>query len=133
MTRHLGGLKRMINNVTIKETMGKFIAPFNDGHVDITGWTLPVSCTIIAVVLKASTRLTGLKRASIYSSDSSKSSNILITSPMSLQDMKLGKAAVMFTGRGPNHTKFYANTVGDAAGSVAVRTVVVRFVYIDHT
>ena len=52
---------------------------------------------------------------------------------MSLQDMKLGKAAVMFTGRGPSHTKFYANTVGDAAGSVAVRTVVVRFVYIDHT
>ena len=128
-----GRIKKNINNVTIKETMGKFIAPFNDGHVDITGWTLPVSCTIIAVVLKATTRLTGVRRASIYSSDSSKSSNILITSPMSLQDMKLGKAAVMFTGRGPGHTKFYANTVGDAVGSVAVRTVVVRFVYIDHT
>ena len=128
-----GRIKKNINNVTIKETMGKFIAPFNDGHVDITGWTLPVSCTIIAVVLKANARLTGVRRASIYSSDSSKSSNVLMTSPMSLQDMKLGKAAVMFTGKGPSHTKFYANTVGDAAGSVAVRTVTVRFVYIDHT
>ena len=128
-----GRIKKNINNVNIKETMGKFITPFNDGHVDITGWKLPVSCTIIAVVLKANVRLTGLKRASIYSSDSSKSSNILITSPMSLQDMKQGKAAVMFTGRGPSHTKFYANTVGNATRSVAVRTVVVRFVYIDHT
>ena len=128
-----GRIKKNINNVNIKETVGKFVAPLNDGHVDITGWKLPVSCTIIAVVLKANVRLTGLRRASIYSSDSSKSSNILITSPMSLQDMKLGKAAVMFTGRGPSHTKFYANTVGNAAGSVAVRTVVVRFVYIDHT
>ena len=128
-----GRIKKNINNVSIKETVGKFLTPFNDGHVDITGWTLPVSCTIIAVVLKANARLTGLRRASIYSSDSSKSSNILITSPMSLQDMKLGKGAVMFTGRGPSHTKFYANTVGNATGSVAVRTVAVRFVYIDHT
>ena len=113
--------------------MGKFIAPLNDGHVNITGWKLPVSCTIIAVVLKANVRLTGLRRASIYSSDSSKISNILMTSPMSLHDMKLGKEAVMYMGRGPSHTKFYANTVGDAAGSVVVRTVVVRFVFIDHT
>ena len=128
-----GRIKKNINNVSIKETVGKFVAPFNDGHVDITGWTLPVSCTIIAVVLKANVRLTGLRRASIYSSDSSKISNVLMTSPMSLQDMKVGKGTVMFTGRGPSHTKFYANTVGDAAGSVAVRTVVVRFVYIDHT
>ena len=128
-----GRIKKNINNITIKETTGKFIAPFNDGHVDITGWTLPASCTIIAVVLKATNRLTGVRRASIYSSDSSKSSNVLMTSPMNLQDMKLGKAAVMFTGRGPNHTKFYANTVGNTTGSVAVRTVAVRFVYIDHT
>ena len=113
--------------------MGKFVAPLNDGHVDITGWTLPVSCTVIAVVLKANDRLSGLRRASIYSSDSGKSSNILITSPMPLRDMKLGKAAVMFTGRGPSHTKLYANTVGNAVGSVVVRTISVRFVYIDHS
>ena len=87
-----GRIKKNINNITFKETTGKFIAPLNDGHVDITGWTLPVSCTIIAVVLKASTRLTGVRRVSIYSSDSSKSSNVLIASPMSLQGMKLGKA-----------------------------------------
>ena len=128
-----GRIKKNINNVTIKETTGKFVAPLNDGHVDITGWTLPVSCTIIAVVLKANAGLTGLRRASIYSSDSSKSSNVLIASPMSLQGMKLGKATIMFAGRGSSHTKFYANTVGDAVGSVAVRTVVVRIVYIDHT
>ena len=128
-----GRIKRNINNVSIKETVGKFVAPLNDGHVDITGWKLPVSCTIIAVVLKANARLTGLRRASIYSSDSSKSSNILITSPMSLHDMKLGKAAVMFTGRGPSHTKFYANTVGDAIGTMIIRSISVRFVYIDHS
>ena len=128
-----GRIKKNINNVTIKETVGKFVAPLNDGHVDITGWTLPVSCTVIAVVLKANARLTGLRRASIYSSDSSKSSNILITSPMSLNDMKLGKAAVMFTGRDPSHTKFYANTVGDAVGTMIIRSISVRFVYIDHT
>ena len=47
--------------------------------------------------------------------------------------MKLGKAAVMFMGRDPSHTKIYADTVGKAVGSVAVRTISVRFVYIDHT
>ena len=128
-----GRIKRNINNVSIKETVGRFIAPLNDGHVNITGWKLPVSCTIIAMVLKANARLTGLRRASIYSSDSSKSSNILITSPMSLHDMKLGKAAVMFTGRGPSHTKFYANTVGGAVGTMFTRSISVRFVYINHT
>ena len=57
-----GRIKRNINNVSIKETVGKFVAPLNDGHVDITGWTLPVSCTVIAVVLKANDRLTGLSQ-----------------------------------------------------------------------
>ena len=56
-----------------------------------------------------------------------------MTSSMYLPDMKLGKAAVMFMGRGPSHTKLYANTVGNAVGSVAVRTISVRFVYIDHS
>ena len=48
-----GRIKRNINNVSIKETVGSFVAPLDDGHVDITGWTLPVSCTVLAVVLKA--------------------------------------------------------------------------------
>ena len=128
-----GRIKKNINNVSIKETVGKFVAPLNDGHVDITGWTLPVSCTVIAVVLKANDRLTGLSNVTIYSGDILFITNNLMTSSMYLPDMKLGKAAVMFMGRDPSHTKIYANTVGKAVGSVAVRTISVRFVYIDHS
>ena len=56
-----------------------------------------------------------------------------MTSSIFLADMKLGKAAIMFTGKGPAHDKLYANTVGGAVGSVALRTISVRFVYIDHS
>ena len=128
-----GRIKRNINNVSIKETVGKFVAPLNDGRVEITGWTLPASCTVIAVVLKANARLTGLKRVSIYSGDSLFVSTSLMTSSIFLADMKLGKAAIMFMGKGPAHDKLYANTVGDAVGSVIIRSISVRFVYIDHS
>ena len=128
-----GRIKKNINNVSIKETVGKFVAPLNDGRVEITVWTLPASCTVIAVVLKANARLTGLKRVSIYSGDSLFVSTSLMTSSIFLADMKLGKAAIMFMGKGPAHDKLYANTVGDAVGSVVVRTISVRFVYIDHS
>ena len=128
-----GRIKRNINNVSIKETVGRFVAPLNDGHVDITGWKLPVSCTIIAVVLKANAKLTGLSNVTIYSGDSLFISSSLMTSSIFLADMKLGKAAVMFMGRDPSHAKIYADTVGKAVGSVAVRTISVRFVYIDHS
>ena len=128
-----GRIKKNINNVSIKETVGKFVATLNDGRVEITGWTLPASCSVIVVVLKANSRLTGLKRVSIYSGDSLFISSSLMTSSIFLADMKLGKAAIMFMGKGPAHDKLYANTVGDAVGSVAVRTISVRFVYIDHS
>ena len=128
-----GRIKKNINNVSIKETVGKFVAPLDDGHVDITGWTLPVSCTVLAVVLKAHDRLTGLSNVTIYSGDSLFISSSLMTSSIFLADMKLGKAAVMFMRRDPSHTKIYADTVGKAVGSVAVRTISVRFVYIDHS
>ena len=47
--------------------------------------------------------------------------------------MKLGRSAVLFTGRNPRHTKMFANTRGNAVGTVAERTVSVKLVYIDHT
>ena len=128
-----GRIKRNINNVSIKETVGKFVAPLNDGRVEITGWSMPASCTVIAVVLKANARLTGLKRVSIYSSDSLFVSTSLMTSSIFLADMKLGKAAIMFMGKGPSHDKLYANTVGDAVGTMIIRSISVRFVYIDHS
>ena len=128
-----GRIKRNINNVSIKETVGKFVAPLNEGRVEITGWTLPPSCTVIAVVLKANARLTGLKRVSIYSGDSLFVSTSLMTSAIFLADMKLGRAAVMFMGKGPAHDKLYANTVGNAVGTMIIRSISVRFVYIDHS
>ena len=128
-----GRIKKNINNVSIKETVGKFVAPLNDERVEITGWSMPASCSVIAVVLKAHNRLTGLKRVSVYSGDRLFVSSSLMTSSIFLADMKLGKAAIMFMGKGPAHDKLYANTVGDAVGSVAVRTITVRFVYIDHS
>ena len=128
-----GRIKKNINNVSIKETVGKFVAPLNEGRVEITGWTLPASCTVIAVVLKANARLTGLKRVSVYSGDSLFVSTSLMTSAIFLADMKLGRAAVMFMGKGPAHDKLYANTVGDAVGTMIIRSISVRFVYIDHS
>ena len=119
--------------VEFKETSGSFVAPTNDGKVEITGWTMSVSNTVIAVLLKAKKELTGLIRTSIYSGESLSDSNHLMASPMMLSDMKLGRSAVLFTGRNPRHTKMFANTRGNAVGTVAERTVSVKLVYIDHT
>ena len=128
-----GRIKKNINNVSIKETVGKFIAPLDDGKVEITGWSMPDSNTVIAVVLKANAGLSGVSRVTIYSGDSLMNSNHVMTSPMYLGDMKLGKAAILFTGRGSTHSKMFANTRGNAVGSIAVRTIIVKFVYIDHS
>ena len=119
--------------VKFKETTDSFVAPTNDGKVEITGWSMPVSNTVIAVILKAKSSLTGLIKATIYSGDSLANSSHLMASPMQLSDMKLGRAAILFTGRNPRHTKMFANTRGNAVGTVAERTVNVKFVYIDHT
>ena len=128
-----GRIEKSKSIVVLKETSGSFVAPTNDGKVEITGWTMSDNNTVIAVLLKAKKELTGLIRASIYSGESLSDSNHLLTSPMMLSDMKLGRAAILFTGRNPRHTKIFANTRGNAVGTVAERTVNVKFVYIDHT
>ena len=128
-----GRIKKNINNVSIKETTGKFIAPFNAGNVEITGWSMPDKNTVIAVFIKSNNRLSGVSRVTIYSSDIFFNSKHAMTSPMYLNDMKKGKGAIMFMGRNPSHSKMFASTIGNAVGSVAVRTVSVRFVYIDHS
>ena len=56
-----------------------------------------------------------------------------MTSPVMLSDMKLGRSAILFTGRNPGHAKIFAKTRGNAVGTVVERTVDVKFVYIDHT
>ena len=52
---------------------------------------------------------------------------------MHLSEMKQGRSAILLTGRNPKHDKMFANTRGNAVGTVAERTVDVKFVYIDHT
>ena len=116
-----GRIKRNINNVSIKETVGKFVAPKNDGIVEITGWSMPINNTVIAVVLKANSRLTGISRVTIYSGVSLINCTHMMTSPMYLADMKLGKAATLFMGRGSTHDKMFASTIGDAVGSMLIR------------
>ena len=128
-----GRIKKNSTLVSIKETMGSFVAPLNNGKVEITGKSMPDSSTLIAVVLKANAGLSGVSRATIYSSDIFYNSKHAMTSPMSLSNMKVGRAAIMFMGRGPGHSKIFANVIGNAVGSVAVRTISVRFVYIDHS
>ena len=128
-----GRIEKNKSIVVFKETSGSFVAPTNDGKVEITGWTMSENNTVIAVLLKAKKELTGLIRTSIYSGESLSDSNHLMASPMMLSDMKLGRSAVLFTGRNPRHTKMFANTRGNAVGTVAERTVSVKIVYIDHT
>ena len=89
--------------------------------------------TVIAVTLKAKVELTGVIKATIYSGSSLANSSHTMTSPMVLSDMKLGRSAVLFAGRNPGHNKMFVNTRGNAVGTVAERTVNVKFVYIDHT
>ena len=117
----------------LKETTGTFIAPFNDGKVEITGWTMTHYSTIIAIIIKAKQTLFGVSRVTLYSGVSSSDNSHTMTVPMRSSDMKLGKPAVMVYARDPGHTKMYANTRGNAIGSVGDRTVSVKFIYIDHT
>ena len=119
--------------VKFKETVGSFVAPLDDGKVEITGWSMPASNTVIAVLLKANVGMTGLIKASVYSGVSLSNSDHLMTSPMHLNNMKLGRAAILFTGRSPKHDKMFANTRGNAVGTVVERTVKVKFIYLDHT
>ena len=122
-----------LQTVKFKETVGSFVAPLDDGKVEITGWVMPGNNTVIAILLKAKKELTGIIKATIYSGDSLANSSHLMASPMQLSDMKLGRAAILFTGRNPRHTKIFANTRGNAVGSVSDRNVSVKFVFIDHT
>ena len=124
---------KKLKAVKIKESTGSFIAPTNDGKVEITGWSMPDNNTVIAVLLKAKSSLTGLIKASVYSGVSLSNSSHLMASPMQLSDMKLGRSAILFTGRNPKHNKMFVNTRGNAVGTVVERTVDVKFVYIDHT
>ena len=80
---------------------------------------MPVSNTVIAVLFKAKPSLTGVVKTSIYSGVSLSDSTHLMTSPIKLSDMKLGRSAILFTGRNPRHTKMFANTRGNAVGTVA--------------
>ena len=119
--------------VEFRETTGSFIAPLDDGKVEITGWNMPRNSTVIAILLRAKVELTEVVKATIYSGDSLANSSHLMASPMQLSDMKLGRSTILFTGRNPRHTKIFANTRGNAVGTVSERTVIVRFVYIDHS
>ena len=116
----------------LKETTGTFIAPLNDGKVEITGWTMTQYSTVIAITIKAKQALSGVGRVTLYSGASSSDNNHTMTVPMMLPDMRLGKPAVMVYARHPGHTKMYANTRGNAIGSVGDRTVEVKFIYIEH-
>ena len=63
-------LKATAKAVKFKETIGSFVAPLDDGKVEITGWSMPGNNTVIAVLLKAKSSLTGVIKATIYSGDS---------------------------------------------------------------
>ena len=126
-------IAKLTQEVKIKETTGNFIAPTNGGKVEITGWSMPVNNTVIAMLFKANPAITGLVKASVYSGVSLSNSDHLMTSPTHSNEMKQGRSAILFTGRNPKHNKMFANTRGNAVGTVIERTVDVKFVYIDHT
>ena len=119
--------------VKLRETTGTFVAPLDDGKVEITGWTMTRYSTIIAIIIKAEQALSGVSRVTLYSGTSLSSSIHTMTVPMTLANMKLGKPAVITRTKDPGHARMYANTRGNAIGSVADRTVEVKFIYIDHT
>ena len=126
-------IEKLKHAVELKETTGTFVAPLDDGKVEITGWTMTRYSTIIAITIKAKQSLLGVSRATLYSGTSSVNNNHTMTVPMSLADMKLGKPAVITHTKDPGHARMYANTRGNAIGSVGDRTVEVKFIYIDHT
>ena len=126
-------IEKIRNAVELKETTGTFEAPLNDGKVQITGWSMTRYSTIIAIIIKAEQTLFGVSRVALYSGTSWANNSHVMSVPMSLADMKLGRPAVIIHTKDPGHAKMYANTRGNAIGSVAERTVSVKFVYIDHT
>ena len=126
-------IEKIKNAVELKETTGTFIAPLNDGKVEITGWTMTRYSTIIAIIIKAEQTLFGVSRVTLYSGTSWANNSHTMTIPMTTADMKLGRPAVIVHTKDPGHAKMYANTRGNAIGSVGERTVSVKFVYIDHT
>ena len=126
-------IEKIKNAVELKETTGTFVAPFNDGKVQITGWSMTRYSTIIAIIIKAEQTLFGVSRVTLYSGTSWANNSHTMTVPMPLADMKLGRPAVIIHTKDPGHANMYANTRGNAIGSVAERTVSVKFVYIDHT
>ena len=119
--------------VELKETTGTFVAPLNDGKVEITGWSMTRYSTIIAIIIKAEQSLLGVSRVTLYSGTSLSNNSHTMTVPMVLANMKLGKPAVIIHTKDPGHARMYANTRGNAIGSVGDRTVEVKFIYIDHT
>ena len=121
------------SNIKIKIATGTFVAPLNDGKVEITGWAMTRDSTIIAITIKAKQTLFGVSRVTLYSGTSWSNNNHTMTVPMSLLNMKLGRPAVVVHTKDPGHARMYANTRGNAIGSVGERTVEVKFIYIDHT
>ena len=126
-------IEKLKHAVELKETTGTFIAPLNDGKVEITGWSMTRYSTIIAIIIKAEQTLFGVTRVTLYSGSSLVNNNHTMTAPMSLADLKLGRPAVIIHTKDPGHARMYANTRGNAIGSVGERTVSVKFIYIDHT
>ena len=126
-------IEKLKHAVELRETTGTFVAPLNDGKMEITGWTMTRYSTIIAIIIKAEQTLFGVSRVTLYSGSSLVNNSHTMTAPMALSDMKLGKPAVIIHTKDPSHARMYANTRGHAIGSVAERTVSVKFIYIDHT
>ena len=126
-------IEKLKHAVELKETTGTFIAPLDDGKVEITGWSMTRYSTIIAIIIKAKQALSGVGRVTLYSGTSFANNGHTMTVPMALPNMKLGKPAVIIHTKDPGHARMYANTRGNAIGSVGDRTVEVKFIYIDHT
>ena len=126
-------IEKLRHAVELKETTGTFVAPLNNGKVEITGWSMTRYSTIIAIIIKAEQTLFGVSRVTLYSGSSLANNSHTMTVPMALADMKLGKPAVIVHTKDPGHARMYANTRGNAIGSVGERTVTVKFIYIDHT
>ena len=126
-------IEKLRHAVELRETTGTFVAPLNDGKVEITGWTMTRYSTIIAIIIKAEQTLFGVSRVTLYSGTSLSNNSHAMTVPMALANMKLGKPAVIIHTKDPRHARMYANTRGNAIGSVGDRTVEVKFIYIDHT
>ena len=126
-------IEKLKHAVELRETTGTFVAPLNDGKVEITGWSMTRYSTIIAIIIKAEQTLFGVSRVTLYSGTSWTNNSHVMTTPMPLVHMKLGKPAVIIHTKDPGHARMYANTRGNAIGSIAERTVSVKFIYIDHT